>query len=50
MMKPEAIMGNSDNKVKVTCCATILAMYTADTPNHNSPIITNLIITDALIS
>lgn len=49
MMKPEAIMGNSDSNVIGICCATILVIRTAQIPSHNSPIITNLRITDTLI-
>ncbi len=49
-MNPEAIMGNNDNRVRGICCATILAIIMAHIPNHSNPIITNLRITDTLIS
>ncbi len=49
MMIPEAIMGKSDRRVIGTSCAIILVIRTAQAPSHNSPIITNLRITDTLI-
>lgn len=49
MMIPEAIIGKSDRSVIGTSCAIILVIRTAQTPSHNSPIITNLRITDTLI-
>lgn len=49
MMNPEAIIGKRDRSVRGICCAIILVTRMAQTPNHNSPIITNLRITDTLI-
>lgn len=49
MMNPDATMGKRDSKVSGICCAIILVIRTAQIPSHNSPIITNLRITDVLI-
>lgn len=49
MMKPEAMTGNKDTRVSGICCAIILVIRMAHIPSHNSPIITNLRITDTLI-